>query len=1059
MSLLKRTIEAFPRGRTTEELFILLDVDFDRDKRLAILSELDHLTKGGLVRKGQDGRWRPMVRRGLAAMGPGQKPSHEVLAGEDPDSLVAAVAQFQEVPEEIDTPAEDAPLTDIDPGPLLSYWRAALRSDPRGAITQAEDRHGVDWHLLTGAGPLVPGERSHLKLLVLLDHLSDGFRHALIRREANDKSLALGWPIAVCRRHGVPAITPVGLRAAKWQRTTSHLEIIVEVDNVAVNPDWLKLAAAASSWTESGLRRAFESMNGFGLASEEFLVRLKETAAGTFHGAVSGRQLSFEIDPGDTGIYDIAGLFLPTDTSFTAGAVQDLDEIATWPLDRLKSTAIAPALGLKSDQSARTMSGLNTSPLNAEQIEAVRNACQAPLTVITGPPGTGKSQAIVAMVASVLAAEGSVLVASRNHQALDAVEDRLLHLAPDTEFLVRTLDPEREVDCSFADVLAALVNSPAWRIPPPDEELRSKLASLVVMRNRALELGRRRNEVQCEIAELLERIEVREQFDSNGDLIAGYDRAAERTRWTRLVAWFVRIVSRRALSGESATTKEYAREVGAPNAVLRARLDDLRIEVEKLGVPDDAVELTAEIASLASTVLPNVLSRRSVLNETERLSLAAAKDGFQLLAQRDQSIPPDLASATLAHRPLWLASILGTPKRVPLAAGLFDLVIFDEASQCDIASALPLFARAKRAVVVGDNRQLSVFSQIGIAQDRNLMQAHGLPVEKMGRFAQSQLSLFEFASRVPNVPRVFLCDQYRSSGEIVDYISRHFYGGRLRAAHDPKVMNPPPGTKPGIAWTHVASPRTGMQENVNQNEVEAIATYLRKLLVDQDYDGSVGVISPFRPQVAAMWEALRSQLPNEVLGRSGLRVGTVDSFQGQERDLILFSPCVGASSAQSAVVFLQKDYRRLNVAISRAKAVAHIFGDLDYARSGKIRALVSLAAFATEPRTRSGDGAFDSAWERRVYHALKERGLAPIPQYEIVGRRLDFALFGRDDVKLDLEIDGRQWHSDMDGRRKVADHWRDHQLKSLGWRVRRFWVDELSKDMEACLDLIERDLS
>jgi very-short-patch-repair endonuclease len=241
--------------------------------------------------------------------------------------------------------------------------------------------------------------------------------------------------------------------------------------------------------------------------------------------------------------------------------------------------------------------------------------------------------------------------------------------------------------------------------------------------------------------------------------------------------------------------------------------------------------------------------------------------------------------------------------------------------------------------------------------------------------------------------------------------------------------------------------------------VEAIIDHLDALLVREGYEGSVGVISPFRPQVAALSDAVHARLPPSLLERAELRVGTVDGFQGQERDLVLFSPCIGPSSATSAVTFLQRDWRRFNVAISRARAIAHIFGDLDYARSNNIRVLARLAAFATEPRARVGEGVFDSEWERRVYLALTARGLKPVPQYEIAGRRLDFALFGRHDIKLDLEIDGRQWHSDIDGQRKLADHWRDHQLKSLGWRVRRFWVEELAKDMEACLALIERELS
>ena len=190
-----------------------------------------------------------------------------------------------------------------------------------------------------------------------------------------------------------------------------------------------------------------------------------------------------------------------------------------------------------------------------------------------------------------------------------------------------------------------------------------------------------------------------------------------------------------------------------------------------------------------------------------------------------------------------------------------------------------------------------------------------------------------------------------------------------------------------------------------------------------------------------------------------LKVGTVDGFQGQERDLILFSPCVGPRSPQSGLTFFQKDTRRLNVAISRARAIAMVFGDLEFARSGNSKPLRRLASMATEPRAKGGEGVFDSGWERKVFHALKARGLEPHPQHEIAGRRLDFALFGVNGVKLDLEVDGRKWHESPDGRRKTSDIWRDHQLKSLGWRVRRFWVDELANDMEGCLDRVEQDLS
>jgi len=344
---------------------------------------------------------------------------------------------------------------------------------------------------------------------------------------------------------------------------------------------------------------------------------------------------------------------------------------------------------------------------------------------------------------------------------------------------------------------------------------------------------------------------------------------------------------------------------------------------------------------------------------------------------------------------------------------------------------------------------------IGLAQDVALMRANGLSPTQMGRFAQSSHSLFDAAIRVPDVVHTLLSRQYRSAGPIVDYVSEEFYGGALQPSYDPEALRPPPGQKPGLAWQDVPARLENGQ--VNRAEVEAIAAHVRDLLVDQGYEGSVGVIAPFRAQVDALDRAVRAAVPAPLAQACDLRVATVDGFQGQERDLILFSPTVGANSTTGQRNFVANDLRRLNVAISRARAVAHIFGDLDYAKSGKIGALGRLARRATQPARRPGETVFDSDWERRVDHALRTRGLDPVPQYEIAGRRLDFALFAGD-VKLDLEVDGRRWHLDQDGRRKPSDIWRDAQMSALGWRIRRFWVDEIAEDMEKCIDLVERDL-
>jgi very-short-patch-repair endonuclease len=386
------------------------------------------------------------------------------------------------------------------------------------------------------------------------------------------------------------------------------------------------------------------------------------------------------------------------------------------------------------------------------------------------------------------------------------------------------------------------------------------------------------------------------------------------------------------------------------------------------------------------------------------------------------------------------------------------LAIFDEASQCDIASALPILARAKRSVVVGDPEQLSFIPGLGIAQEHALMDAAGLPKTGRGAFAQSRNSLFDFARTRIGADRLHLLpDQFRSAPEIVAYTSEAFYGGRLRARRSEDEFRAPQSYRPGLHWEDVRG--TCAREdggNVNRAEAEWIAGRLASLASEADFDGSVGVISPFNAQVALIRRLSEAKVPAAARQRMRLNVDTVDGWQGGEADVILFSLAVGPGAAQSAIGFLQRERRRFNVAVSRARAVALIIGDLSWARDCGIAHVQMLADRATRPAGSPVRG-FDSKWERRVHEALQARGLDPKPQYPLGSRQLDFALF-RNEVKLDLEVDGRKWHTGAGGERKVSDRLRDRELIAKGWKVRRFWVDELARDMEGCIDVVERDL-
>ena len=146
--------------------------------------------------------------------------------------------------------------------------------------------------------------------------------------------------------------------------------------------------------------------------------------------------------------------------------------------------------------------------------------------------------------------------------------------------------------------------------------------------------------------------------------------------------------------------------------------------------------------------------------------------------------------------------------RIPLVPALFDYVIFDEASQSDIASALPLLARASKAVVVGHPMLLNFVRPLGTAAEHALMDAAGLPKAGRSTFAQSINSLFDFCERLPVANRIFLANQFRSAPAIVDYLNADFYKDRLIDRKSEEHFKPPNGYRPGLAWEDVSGNAT-----------------------------------------------------------------------------------------------------------------------------------------------------------------------------------------------------------------------------------------------------------
>jgi DNA polymerase III delta prime subunit len=345
-----------------------------------------------------------------------------------------------------------------------------------------------------------------------------------------------------------------------------------------------------------------------------------------------------------------------------------------------------------------------------------------------------------------------------------------------------------------------------------------------------------------------------------------------------------------------------------------------------------------------------------------------------------QNNPRFFSELLIANANLVCATTIGCATLRELRSVVYDYVIVDEAGKEEARRLLVPLIRGERWVLVGDHQQLPPYIS-DVLQTRLIREGLDPKVITRSLFEELQ-EPFEKSGRY-----VFLDHQGRMHPDISAFVSQQFYGGRL---HDfPHVANqtlPRPAFLPDRPNLLVLDTRQlpNRQEtrqgtgyvNVLEQELAVFILHafakLPEFQVDKadDKESSVptlGVIAPYRRQVEKIRDLLRKdQKLNKLLSAGILHVGTVDSFQGQERDLIIFT-CT-RSNSQGRLGFVD-NRQRLNVAFSRARCLLLVIAD---------GSTVELA------RKRS-DVTGDEAETRDHLHALfmfahERGGLLTVPQ-------------------------------------------------------------------------------
>ena len=406
-----------------------------------------------------------------------------------------------------------------------------------------------------------------------------------------------------------------------------------------------------------------------------------------------------------------------------------------------------------------------------------------------------------------------------------------------------------------------------------------------------------------------------------------------------------------------------------------------------------------------------------------------------------------LKEATAAI-PCWVMSHMQVSESMPAELGLFDLIIVDEASQSSI-DVLPVLMRAKKLLVVGDNKQVSpsnvglASAQIDILRNRYL---HGQP---HAAYLTPDMSLYDMASSIYE-SSVMLLEHFRCHPAIISYSNKNFYGNRIKPMRLSKKSEQ---LSPALVsiYTPQGYRESKNNKHINRIEAKAIIEEMKLILKDERYSNrSIGVISLLGPAQA---EFIQSEALNEfgagALTQVQFACGDASAFQGAERDIIFLSMVADPENCH-ALSRLDHE-QRFNVAASRARERMYLVHSVsrDHISPKDLRLnLLNHFYDLQEDQKASFEAKLElceSEFEKSVFTVLHEMGYTVIPQVKVGSYRMDLVVESDGDQRLAVECDGdsyhgpEQWHDDMI---------RQRALERAGWTFWRCFASSWSIERE-----------
>ncbi len=417
----------------------------------------------------------------------------------------------------------------------------------------------------------------------------------------------------------------------------------------------------------------------------------------------------------------------------------------------------------------------------------------------------------------------------------------------------------------------------------------------------------------------------------------------------------------------------------------------------------------------------------------------------------------EASAGASAAIPCWIMPHYRISESLPAEFGSFDLVIIDEASQSDL-TALPAIMRAKKVLIVGDDKQVSPEGVgLDIEKIRNLMAQYLSNQVPVYRSQMSpDRSIYDLFKVVFADSSVMLKEHFRSVAPIIEFSKREFYNHELiplRKAKPSERLDPP------LIDIYVTDGYRIKGSDINPSEVRFIVDEIKTLVSDPAYKGkTIGVVSLLgNKQAHNIMEILNKELDETVMTAFDIACGDARTFQGKERDIMFLSLVVvpGAAHAQTRDTFAQ----RMNVAASRARDRMYLVRSIeldelsqaDYYRAELIKHF-QAPFMQDEEEVSDLRQKCESPFETEVFDLLVERGYRVVPQVKAGAYRIDMVVEGENDNSLAIECDGDRYHGPD---KWDSDMQRQRILERAGWKFWRCFASTfVTRKKEVIQDLL-----